>query len=155
MNKAVLWLIVLVVVVGGVFLLSRRKGSEAVEDKPDAVTTRPGFGETNYKYLADRCAAIDSEFGRTQFLSQQYRYKCSGTGTVISAEPAEDGLVVYIDANGDTADGPEVTAEVPSARLKVEKPTGGEKVAFIGAIVKASYDGAPILELRNTTLTAP
>jgi hypothetical protein len=156
MNKAVLWLIVLVVVIGGVIFFARGKGGgEKIEDNAKAPTERPGFGETTYQIMADRCAEIDTEFGRNQYLSQQNRFRCSGVGTVVSVEQVENGYVVHIDMDGDIANGAEVTADVPATRMGVENVAEGDKVKFNGGIIRSSYDGVPILELRNTTLTTP
>jgi hypothetical protein len=157
MNKAVIWLIVLVVVVGGVFLLARGKDDKGTEELTGAASeTRPGFGETRYDILEKQFAQIDSDLGLREVSGQYYRYKVQGTGTLLAVQETEDGLAVDIDMNGDTEDGAEIFAEVPQAKLQIDSPSEGQKVVFNGEITNLEYtDGVLILDLFKTSLKAP
>lgn len=157
MNKAVIWLVVLVVVVGVAFLVFGRgdggaNGDEGESGRPTGVPA--GFGQTTYEALSQELGNLQDEFARSQVVQAKRRWSVSGVGTVVAVGETRDGITLDIDMDGDTANA-EVFADVPEDRLLTDRPSEGTKVQFSGQMTGATYeDGAAVVDLIRTVIKA-
>jgi len=136
MNKAWVWLVVLVIVAGIVAFFATRGAEEEGEDNgPDARMMQIDesdlkFGERTYDGICLLLSRQDSERGRLERM--QRTAAVVGYGTVLSVGPPEGGLLAF-EVDADPPDGQvEVRVDVEADRYRGEVPSAGEYVRYVG-----------------------
>jgi len=135
MNKAWVWLVVLVIVAGIVAFFATRGGEEG--DDSGAVSGMMQIDESDLKFgqrtYDGICLVLSRQTSERAWLERMQRTAgVVGYGTVLSVGQPEPGLLAF-EVDADPPDGQvEVRVDVEAKKYTGEAPSAGEYVRYVG-----------------------